>query len=100
MQSAHTKVFDRPDTLFGVCEAIGQDFGIPALLPRLVFAGCMFWNMPVAIGAYLALGAVILVSRLLVRQPNSVAAPETVRIAAASEPELVEADRSPLPLAA
>lgn len=55
----------RGDTFLGVCEALGQDFGIPADLFRIVFAGLFFWNMGLAIAAYFGLGTVIAVSRWL-----------------------------------
>ena len=80
----------RNDTILGVCEGIGEDFGFNANWLRLVFA-CTFYFAPLAvIGSYLALGAVVAVSRYF--------APWTAaqQIAEAN----VEQDRAQLPLAA
>ncbi|QIK96128.1 PspC domain-containing protein [Sphingomonas sp. HDW15A] len=53
----------RNDTLLGVCEAIGQDFGINALWLRLAFIGPLFFQPVLTISVYLALGAVVAASR-------------------------------------
>ncbi len=66
--------FNRPDTFFGVCEAIGQDFGFHPNILRIAFA-LMVLASPVAVmAAYVALGIAVMVSRLLV----PVAKPVTV----------------------
>jgi phage shock protein PspC (stress-responsive transcriptional regulator) len=53
----------RNDTLLGVCEAIGQDFGFNPLWLRLAFIAPLFFQPMLAIGAYLLLGAVVAASR-------------------------------------
>jgi phage shock protein PspC (stress-responsive transcriptional regulator) len=58
----------RPHTIFGVCEAIGEDFGFNPVLLRVPFAATVLWSPIVAIGAYFALAAVVLASRLLFPQ--------------------------------
>lgn len=63
--SASTPLPLRGDTFLGVCEALGQDTRIPADLFRIAFAALFFWNMGLAIAAYLGLGAVIALSRWL-----------------------------------
>lgn len=65
----------RGDTFFGVCHALGEDFGVPADLLRIAFAALFFWNMTAAIGTYLAIGAVIALARWVypVRRKTSVA---------------------------
>jgi len=55
----------RSHTIFGVCEAIGEDFGFNPVLLRVPFAAMVLWSPTVAIGSYLALGLVVLASRLL-----------------------------------
>jgi phage shock protein C len=55
----------RSHTIFGVCEAIGEDFGFNPILLRVPFAASVLWNPLIAIGAYLALGGIVLLSRLL-----------------------------------
>jgi len=53
----------RNDTLLGVCEAIGQDFGFNPLWLRLAFIPPMFFSATYTIAAYLALGAVVATTR-------------------------------------
>ena len=55
----------RDHTILGVCEAIGEDFGFNPVLLRVAFAATVLWSPTIAIGAYFALGAVVLASRLL-----------------------------------
>jgi phage shock protein PspC (stress-responsive transcriptional regulator) len=59
----------RNHTILGVCEAIGEDFGFNPVLLRVLFAAMVLWSPVIAIGAYFAAGAVVLLSRVLF--PNS-----------------------------
>ena len=61
MQS--TNLFLRNDTIFGVCEAIGQDFGFNSNWLRLAFCAPIFWNPGLVVGAYAALGLVVAITR-------------------------------------
>lgn len=72
MQSEQGSLFTRDDTFFGVCEGLGQDFGIHPNFLRLALAGALFWNPPVAAAAYAAGGLVVFVSRLIVPEPKVV----------------------------
>ena len=65
----------RSDTILGVCEAVGQDFGFNPLYLRLVFAGLFYFNPLMVIGIYLALGAGVSLARWL--YPVSATAAET-----------------------
>ena len=69
----------RSHTILGVCEAIGEDFGFNPTFLRVILAAMVLYSPMIAIGAYFALGAVVLASRLLF--PNlkqaSAARPET-----------------------
>lgn len=49
----------RHDTILGVCEAIGQDFGFNPIWLRLAFIAPVFIAPMAAIAAYLALGALV-----------------------------------------
>jgi len=64
--SANTPLFNRPDTLFGVCEGIGREFGIHPNILRLGFAVPMIWNPVAVIGTYVGLGVAVYLSRKLV----------------------------------
>lgn len=67
----------RPHTILGVCEAIGEDFGISPYWLRIPLAASVLLSPMMAIGAYLALGGIVLLSRLLFPRPK-VAKVETV----------------------
>jgi phage shock protein C len=84
----------RAHTILGVCEAIGEDFGFNPVLLRVPFAASVLWSPVLAIGAYFALGGVVLLSRLLF--------PKAKASAPAVEQSFVEAntDEPKLPLAA
>jgi phage shock protein PspC (stress-responsive transcriptional regulator) len=84
----------RAHTILGVCEAIGEDFGFNPTFLRVPFAASVLWSPLWAIVAYFALGAVVLLSRLLF--------PKAETSAPAIEQSYVEAntDEPKLPLAA
>ncbi|HEU4959955.1 MAG TPA: PspC domain-containing protein [Sphingomonas sp.] len=76
---ANQTLFNRPDTLFGVCEGIGREFGIHPNILRLAFAIPMIWNPVAVIGTYVGLGAAVFVSRKLVPARGVAVAPEAAR---------------------
>ncbi len=61
----------RSHTILGVCEALGEDFRFNPLLVRLPLAASVLYSPLLAAGIYLALGAVVLASRLLFPAPKS-----------------------------
>lgn len=88
----------RSHTIFGVCEAIGEDFGFNPVLLRVPFAATVLWSPMWAIVAYFALGGVVLLSRLVfpnAKRGSVEAAP--VQVAATTQ---AEETREELPLAA
>ncbi len=66
----------RHDTILGVCEAIGQDFGFNPMWLRLAFIAPVFIAPTAAIAAYLALGAVVAATHHFF--PNKPASEQTV----------------------
>ena len=66
MPAKHAKpnLLVRNDTILGVCEGLSEDFGIPANLLRILFAGSFYFAPWLVVGTYLGLGAAVLVSRL------------------------------------
>jgi phage shock protein PspC (stress-responsive transcriptional regulator) len=64
----------RPHTIFGVCEGIGEDFGFNPIFLRVLLAAAVLWSPLIAIGTYFALGALVLVSRLVFPRPTAIAA--------------------------
>ena len=67
----------RNDTILGVCEAIGRDFGFNPTYLRLAFVAPIFFAPIATIGVYLALGVIITLSRLAAPD-QAVAAPPLV----------------------
>lgn len=65
MQNETTNLFRRRDTFFGICEAVGQDFGFNPLYLRLAFIAPLFFFPAQTFAAYFALGLVVLASRLI-----------------------------------
>lgn len=61
----------RAHTIFGVCEAIGEDFGFNPTFLRVPFAASVLISPTWAIGSYFALGLVVLASRLLFPKPKT-----------------------------
>ena len=69
----------RNDTILGVCEAIGQDFGFNPLWLRLAFIAPIFFAPMLSAGAYLGLGLIVLATRVLVRDRKA-ASPQLVSV--------------------
>ena len=81
MESAHSSVFARDDTLFGVSAALGEDFGFNPQFLRMLFALGLFWNPAAAVVAYAGFGVLVAVARWLVPEPpHAVEARETEQI--------------------
>ena len=53
----------RHDTILGVCEGIGEDFGFNPNFLRVPLAAGVLWNPLAIFGIYLALGVALFVSR-------------------------------------
>jgi phage shock protein C len=61
---ANTNLLLRNDTILGVCEAIGQDFGFNPTWLRIAFCAPVFWNPTAVAAVYLVLGLVVAATRL------------------------------------
>lgn len=66
----------RNDTILGVCEAIGQDFGFNPLYLRLAFIVPLFFAPALAFAAYLGLGVIVAATRYFA--PNKPASEQVV----------------------
>jgi phage shock protein C len=90
-------LFTRDDTFFGICEGLGEDFRFNPLWLRLALTLALFFNPAATIGGYLALGLIVLVSRLIFPAPSVAAEPQAAAEFGREEQyEAVE----PLPVAA
>ena len=96
MQSEQPNLFTRDDTFFGVCEGLGEDFGIHPNFLRVVLAGAMFWNPLIAAAVYAAAGLIVLATRLIVPEPKPARVMEAAR---ATEPAEAAASAEPEPVA-
>lgn len=90
-QENHITLPLRSHTILGVCEAIGEDFGFNPVLLRVPFAASVLYSPLLAIGAYFALGAVVLASRLLFPKPADTTAEGTAVTLPADQPEFAKA---------
>ena len=78
-------LFLRHDTIFGVCQGLGEDFGFSPTYLRLAFAGAFYFSPMWVVGTYLALGLAVAVARWLAPDQRSAAAPRLVAQSIASE---------------
>ena len=81
MQTAQPNLIARDHTLLGVCEALGEDFGFNPMFLRVPFAALLLLSPTMVIATYLALGVVVLLTRLISPNPRTAEA----RPATASE---------------
>lgn|GEM_PF-2856204 len=58
-------LFNRSDTLFGVCEGLGRDFGFHPNILRIALGIGLMWNPVFVIGAYAAMGVAVYAARFL-----------------------------------
>jgi len=63
MSTSNTNLLLRNDTVLGVCEAIGQDFGFHPNWLRLTFASLFYFFPMAVIGTYLGMGMVVAFTR-------------------------------------
>lgn len=75
MHKAQGNLFTRPDTMFGVCEAIGRDLGFHPNILRVALAVPLIWTPLLMCGIYAALGVLVLASRLIAPEPKPVGEP-------------------------
>lgn len=82
MEMETTNLFRRRDTFFGICEGVGQDFGINPLWLRLAFIAPLFFFPVQTFAAYFGLGLVVLASRLLFPAGKAAAGSPSLTVAA------------------
>ncbi len=100
MTDREPNLLTRDDTFFGVCQALGEDFGIPSNLLRVAFGlPVIFFPMQV-LTVYFGLGAIVLISRLLAPRPRRKGAKQDIETAAPVNEAANEEHQLPLPIAA
>ena len=68
-------LFLRNDTILGVCEGLGEDFGFNPTYLRLVFAGLFYFSPLWVVGTYIALGLTVALARWVYPAPRPDTAP-------------------------
>lgn len=91
MTNAKPNLIARDDTLLGVCEALGEDFGFNPLFLRIAFAVSLLWSPLLSVAVYLGVGLLVLLSRWMA--PNA----RRAEVSSTGEPAT---EAEPLPLAA
>jgi phage shock protein PspC (stress-responsive transcriptional regulator) len=81
MEQENSNLFSRRDTFFGICEAVGQDFGFNPLYLRLAFIAPLFFFPVQSFAAYFGLGLIVLASRLLFPAGRTAAARAALPVA-------------------
>ncbi len=71
MPHRQPNLFLRNDTMLGVCQGLGEEFGFNPLWLRLALASALLWNPPVVIASYLALAVAFAVARWLYPVPQT-----------------------------
>jgi phage shock protein PspC (stress-responsive transcriptional regulator) len=89
----------RSHTILGICEGLGEDFGFNPIYLRVPFAASVLLSPEMAIGAYLALGLIVLASRLLFPKAKATQSKDATQPAPAAQPANSEVEPQ-LPLAA
>lgn len=92
MENETTNLFRRRDTFFGICEAVGQDFGFNPLWLRLAFVAPLFFFPAETFVGYFALGLVVLASRLIFPAKAAAAAQPTLSTVEADAPKAEKAE--------
>lgn len=84
METPRPNLFQRQDTIFGICQAVGEDFGFNPSWLRLAFVAPLFFLPVQTIVAYLLLGVMVFVSRMVF--PDKLAAEPVLVAAHATSP--------------
>ncbi|WP_375270476.1 PspC domain-containing protein [Sphingomonas sp.] len=82
------------ESIFGVCAALASDFGFNPLWLRLAIGAGLMVDMEAALGAYVVLGVIVLISRLAA--PD--AKPRQLPVSEATTPVPSEQDLDEVPL--
>jgi phage shock protein PspC (stress-responsive transcriptional regulator) len=98
MHSARPNLFTRPDTMFGVCQGMGEDLGINPNYLRLALPLPLFLFPVATIATYAALGVVVFATRWLI--PDRPVGDGHVSTTDVAVEPVIAVDQDPLPLAA
>lgn len=88
--ASNATLFNRPDTMFGICEGIGHEFGFHPNILRVALAIPLVWNPLAAIGLYLAMGVALMASRILMPARHTAPAKPALEVVPTSGVEQAE----------
>ncbi len=105
VQNAQPSLIARSDTLFGVCQGIGEDLGFNPLYLRLALTALLFFYPLAALATYVGAGLMVAVAHRLYPNPRRAAETELVaeqrrsraRRNGSPSPSPPEATSTPLP---
>ena len=93
----HEDVTPEPDTLFGVCQTIGNELGFNPFYLRIALLGLLFFSPVAVIASYVALGGAVALSAWIFPKPvaDAAAVPQVRQVESETcetrEPELLAA---------
>lgn len=98
MQSARPNLFTRDDTMFGVCQGLGEDLGFNPNYLRMALPLPLFLYPVATIAAYVVLGVIVFAVRWFM--PNRLVRNEQVQPQVEAVETALVTEEQPLPLAA
>jgi phage shock protein C len=96
MQTDFSAPIARDDTLLGVCQSLGEDFGFNPNWLRVALGVALLWIPVATVALYAALAVLLAAARWILPDPRNATQPEAEPQPAAAAAEQAEA----LPLAA
>jgi phage shock protein PspC (stress-responsive transcriptional regulator) len=100
MHNVQPSLFARDDTILGVCQGLGEDFGFNPLFLRAAIPLPLFFYPVETVGGYAVAGMVVLLSRLLVPNPSARAQREDCEAIVEQREASAQAGPDPMRLAA
>lgn len=93
MQTSKPSVFARDHTIFGVCEALGEDLGFNPVFLRIALSVGLFFSPWGALAVYAGLGLLVAFTRFVAPNPRQAVETEAARVeadqtGAQAEPEM------------
>ncbi|HEX2764119.1 MAG TPA: PspC domain-containing protein [Allosphingosinicella sp.] len=77
MPDFKSNLLTRDDTLFGICQALGEDFGFNPFYLRVAFAASLLWNPLAVVALYFGVGILVAASRLAFPSRSAAVPPAT-----------------------
>ena len=96
MPGQNSNLLFRNDTVLGVCEAIGNDFGFHPNWLRLTLASLFYFFPAAVVGTYVGLGLIVALTRWIAPDAMETATPALAVVKGDRQP----ADAEPMVLAA